>query len=284
MYLFIIYQYFKTGFISADANPSVLFPGVKFRLAIFLHSNVAHKKRLFTTKYNRWYAEARDNLFYNLEYTDAPFKLNSVLPKIISPTHLRILQKLRNNKGSIGTEGKGSHAAYFHNAPVNWIRAHSFIPYFVSERDGEKASTQLKPLTFAKQEQALACSGMLCSTLFFIWWLTTSDCYHLNRKEIDNILIDLSDLGFVKQLAPIAKKLNDDMQAKSKRRVYIYETSGRVEYDEFYLKLSKPLIDQIDCLLAQHYGFTHEELDFIINYDIKYRMGKELNNGEEVEE
>jgi hypothetical protein len=26
-----------------------------------------------------------------------------------------------------------------------------------------------------------------------------------------------------------------------------------------------------------HYGFTEEELDFIINYDIKYRMGKELD-------
>jgi len=25
--------------------------------------------------------------------------------------------------------------------------------------------------------------------------------------------------------------------------------------------------------LARHYGFTDEELDFIINYDIKYRMG-----------
>ncbi len=24
-------------------------------------------------------------------------------------------------------------------------------------------------------------------------------------------------------------------------------------------------------------GFTDEELDFIINYDIKYRMGDELN-------
>jgi hypothetical protein len=24
---------------------------------------------------------------------------------------------------------------------------------------------------------------------------------------------------------------------------------------------------------AQHYGFTDEELDFIINYEIKYRMG-----------
>ncbi len=27
--------------------------------------------------------------------------------------------------------------------------------------------------------------------------------------------------------------------------------------------------------LAKHYGFTDEELDFIINYDIKYRMGQD---------
>ena len=26
--------------------------------------------------------------------------------------------------------------------------------------------------------------------------------------------------------------------------------------------------------LMRHYGFTDEELKFIINYDIKYRMGK----------
>ena len=65
------------------------------------------------------------------------------------------------------------------------------------------------------------------------------------------------------------------MNAKSKRRVYHYKTSGRVEYDEFYLKESKPIIDKIDRVLAQHYGFTGEELDFIINYDNKYRMGRE---------
>ena len=32
---------------------------------------------------------------------------------------------------------------------------------------------------------------------------------------------------------------------------------------------------QFDRVLAKHYGFTDEELDFIINYDIKYRMGKD---------
>lgn len=35
----------------------------------------------------------------------------------------------------------------------------------------------------------------------------------------------------------------------------------------------KPIIDEIDCALARHYGLSAEELDFIINYDVKYRMG-----------
>lgn len=43
------------------------------------------------------------------------------------------------------------------------------------------------------------------------------------------------------------------------------------------IKYPKPIIDEIDKVLAKHYGFTDEELDFIINYDIKYRMGDELN-------
>lgn len=77
------------------------------------------------------------------------------------------------------------------------------------------------------------------------------------------------------------EKLTKNVLANSKRRVYVYKTTGRVEYDEFYMKLSKPIIDEIDKVLAKHYGFTDEELDFIINYDIKYRMGEELNDNEE---
>ena len=35
---------------------------------------------------------------------------------------------------------------------------------------------------------------------------------------------------------------------------------------------AEPYIDEIDKVLARHYNLTEEELDFIINYDIKYRM------------
>jgi hypothetical protein len=39
---------------------------------------------------------------------------------------------------------------------------------------------------------------------------------------------------------------------------------------------------EIDRALVRHYGLSDEELDFIINYDVKYRMG--VSAGEEGEE
>jgi hypothetical protein len=40
-----------------------------------------------------------------------------------------------------------------------------------------------------------------------------------------------------------------------------------------YARKSRLIINNIDRLLAQHYRFTDEELDFILHYDIKYRIG-----------
>ena len=64
------------------------------------------------------------------------------------------------------------------------------------------------------------------------------------------------------------------------------ERTMRFSYDTLtvqciYPKASKPIIDKIDTVLARHYGFTNEELDFIINYDIKYRVGAEDDSDEE---
>ena len=66
-----------------------------------------------------------------------------------------------------------------------------------------------------------------------------------------------------------------DIKRNSRRLEARYTATGEVEYDQFYPRKSKPIIDEIDCVLAKHYGFTDEELDFIINYDIKYRMGRD---------
>jgi hypothetical protein len=45
--------------------------------------------------------------------------------------------------------------------------------------------------------------------------------------------------------------------------------------------MSKLILDEIDQVLAANYGSTEEELDFIINYDIKYRMGRDAESDDE---
>ena len=83
------------------------------------------------------------------------------------------------------------------------------------------------------------------------------------------------------ELGDLVAELMKDYEKHSVRKETEYQTTGRVIYDEFYPRYSKPIIDQIDRILARHYGFTDAELDFIINYDIKYRMGDELAAGDE---
>ncbi|MFO0899247.1 MAG: hypothetical protein U0836_17625 [Pirellulales bacterium] len=53
-----------------------------------------------------------------------------------------------------------------------------------------------------------------------------------------------------------------------------YKKHGTLHIQCTYPRQSKAAIDDIDSTLARHYGFTDEELDFIINYDIKFRMGQ----------
>jgi hypothetical protein len=54
-----------------------------------------------------------------------------------------------------------------------------------------------------------------------------------------------------------------------------HKLTGTIQVEQFKPREAKSVIDEIDHVLARHYGFTDEELDFIINYDIKYRMGRD---------
>jgi hypothetical protein len=81
-------------------------------------------------------------------------------------------------------------------------------------------------------------------------------------------------------LINLGQQLENDIKEKSIQTTRNTK-NDRITIESFRVNLSKPIIDEIDKVLAKHYGFTEEELDFIINYDIKYRMGGELEGEEE---
>ena len=45
------------------------------------------------------------------------------------------------------------------------------------------------------------------------------------------------------------------------------------KYQEFDWVRAKPAVDAIDSFLARRFGLTNEQIDFVINYDIKVRAG-----------
>ena len=49
--------------------------------------------------------------------------------------------------------------------------------------------------------------------------------------------------------------------------------TGVVKTQSLKIQKPKPIVDEFDQVLAEYYDITEEELDFIINYDIKYHVG-----------
>ena len=106
----------------------------------------------------------------------------------------------------------------------------------------------------------------------FWWWYTiASNLRDLNPADWQRFPIPQGAVDD-RQIALLGSKYIQDLKRNSEMLVRHQKTTGRTETQSFKVSKSKLLIDEIDTALAPHYGFTAEELDFIINYDVKYRM------------
>ena len=125
-------------------------------------------------------------------------------------------------------------------------------------------------------------NGIYLSSLFFWYYICFADCRNLNKREVYSFPCSIDEVKNKEKriLIDFSEKLQRNLQENSYFLDMKFQKYGLLKTQIFNPKLSKLIIDEIDKVLAQHYGFTDEELDFIVNYDIKYRMGGELE-GEE---
>jgi len=267
----------------SGSNPGQLFVGVKQNLSIFI-LNIGKIKTYHTTKFTRFFKEARNNVFEVICYANINSKsfLNFGIHKIGNTIQYRLLCSLFKNKPLIMEMVASSENKIFvHRIASYYIKCFDFTPYFSSERDGEKKSEDYKEYCFEYDKNIYLAA--ISSSLFYIYWQVYFDNFKAGKHCIESF--PFSSLKTAKDKTKRLKELSvlmmDNMLKNSIRIVAKYKSTGKVEYDNFFPRLSKPIIDEIDKVLAEHYGFTHDELDFIINYDIKYRMGKELDDGEE---
>lgn len=263
---------------SYDIRPSKLFDGVDQRLLIYITDQSSND--LHTSKYHKWNANYRDYLFQTIDYVDnIEAKVPNSIIKACKEIERNIMFKINQNKIILGVQAnKVLTLIYYHNAPRYFVRVMDKAPYFWSEKDGEKISSQIKSLSFGETIDTFSLGSLLNSSLFYWWFIMFSDSRHLNQREIDYFPFSLTLCSTInkKELKQLFVEINKDYERNKIRKKAYYKATGNIEYDEYYPKYTKPIIDKIDKIIADHYGFTQEELDYIINYDIKYRMGKDL--------
>ena len=119
---------------------------------------------------------------------------------------------------------------------------------------------------------------MLNSSLFYWYYSAMSDCEHVNDDLVKKFPVPKQSTA---DLAKLGTRLTASLTKHAVRKSIQTAQGHTVVYDEYRIANSKPIIDEIDAVLAEHYGFTAEELDFIVNYDIKYRMGPDPAHGDE---
>lgn len=263
---------------SGDTHPGTLFNGVQQNLTIFIHRNTLSES-MFSTDFVRFYNDYRVALFENINYYKG-IKCEYGYYKIGRELENEFFQKIIK-KGDIGTLAvkKSNHSIFMKTTSGSHYKLFfKEAPYF-SINDEVQIASSFKPLYFQSNLDAYAVLATLNSNLFNIWWCSLSDGRNVTSKEVASFPVTILDSITKTSLKQLAIMLMNDLNDKSNIVTY-KKKAGITKYAQFSPRASKPIIDEIDKVLAKHYGFTEEELDFIINYDIKYRMGDELNTEE----
>lgn len=266
---FLQNKYSRLFFTNHSIRPTSLFNGISQRVSILL-ACTDDITGIYATKYLR--SKGHSILFQIIQYSHGHFdeERDLILPKVNGDLMQQVWTKIHaKRKDLISVVDKHSNSTdtlfYKDYGETYWIFPFSFCPWLTPVKSYSKMYIQSAYL-----------NTFFCitnSSLFYIYHTSISDCWHLGNWHFIQFPISIEEVeGFDNE------SLSSSYQAN---RIMRYDKRAKGNIYEYKVNKSKPIIDEIDKVLAKHYGFTEEELDFIINYDIKYRMGDELNNEEE---
>jgi hypothetical protein len=271
-----LFKFCSTWALSFDLFPARLFEGAAQRLSIVIGFGKSKSKNFFCSDYLRWMAAERSALFETFALQDiTSLARPKNIPRLGSTAGLSVLGKLSIRKPSLYKVKTGGRMIYVHRIVNNFVKAISFPPYFKRSGEAISVSPDFKQLQI-DEKVAFSVQAVFNSNLFFWFWRAHGDGFHCGFGDIDKFPLNINEMddALAFQLSALAdkltKKLNDDSEIRIRNQV----ATGEVELQTFFVGKSKFLIDEVDEVLAKHYGLTDAELDYVNNYDIKYRMGQ----------
>ena len=247
-----------------EVRPAKLFEGAEQRLTIFIIRNSSYN-HIFSTSIQRWHSEHRYLLFQSLKY--APSFHNGSIWRTSTDIETSIYRKFQAHTPTSLLLRNSGECIHYRTAGVRY-----WIIFLNKGFDTNSLSNK-----FARVESLEIAQFLMAafnSNLFWWYYALNFDMFNLKDYMIFNFKLNYNPDPII---CALAESLEKDMDVNKIEQLINSKTRGEVITSYYQKKHSKLIIDKIDNALAYHYGFNEEELDFIINYDIKYRMGDDLN-------
>ena len=260
----------NTGYISSYAvRPKPVFENAVVNTSILLFQKTKTPcQHLFSTKmHRRGNGFDLQKLIENLQFVEVnEFTMFGRIPKIGTSIEKNILAKVFKQhrlQTFLDTKGK---PIYYRTTGGRYFKVVTNYP---------TGSTKEKPLFFEKKlTNAIGC--VLSSSLAFWFYQIYSNNLDWKTYEIENFTIPQLSPDNVESLEKLYSRYLIDIEANANIRSTSGESTYNVEsFKEYKIVRSKAIIDEIDDYLCPLYGLTREEIDFIKNYELEFRLAGE---------
>ena len=226
-------------------------------------------EHVFSTRLNRKKGNdfSLQKLVDNLAFVDVrEFLLYGRIPKIGTRIECSILKKMRSKKVIANFKSPNGSPIYYRFAGGRYFKV---ITNYTTNSSAERC-------LLLDKDYADVIGCMLSSSLSFWFYQIYSDNHNWKAGEIENFPIPSIDEVTRKQIVQLYNNYLEDIENNANIRVSSGNSSYNVsEFKEYKIVRSKSIIDEIDDTIGVLYGLTKEEIEFIKDYEIEFRMAGE---------
>lgn len=236
-------------------RPDCLFDSVHQKLCILICRNSNKDISIFTGNYQYWYQEERDSLFSTTQVVRNCWIRDDCIPKLGTSLDLSIFQKVMDpaNPTVFSTSRIGKHSVYVNRREAFWIKAFR----------KEIIHPEFKVFSYASPSEADYCYCLVNSSIFWWYWISVSDCWHVSRELNGFRAPVISD---VSAFTMLADALDARLEATKE-----YVGTKQTEYEYKHRACLKE-IHAIDNVINTIFGLTEEESEYIKDFALRYRI------------
>lgn len=241
--------------LSYADRPDCLFDSVHQKLCILIGKKKNACRKIYTGNYQYWYKEERKHLFDETQVVRNRFYFGACIPKLGNELDIAILKKITDPKkmrSVYKVSRVGNESVYLNRREAFWMKAYR-----------EKIDDpEYKVFSFESKGAADYCYCLINSSLFWWYWISTSDCWHVS-KELNGFMAPFEgeyELASHLANALIAKLEETKVFVGTKQTKYEYKHRECIEE-----------IHAIDTYVNDLFGLTNEESDYIKHFAFRYR-------------